>query len=188
MVRITTFSGLKNWLSEQNIDFMAWGQVSAKTPENLWNELEQGEIHLEAHPPLRVSHIVQVIIHQNDKILIEVGQELKNNQWRERNCPPGEKMKPREHFQDAAIRCLYEELGVSQQAVTILKALDEPRSTTRNSPSYPGLQTRYIIYTVEVKVAGLPQSNFCTDEISSNQTDPIRKHYWAWRNAEDVQI
>lgn len=182
MPQFTTITELKSWLAFQGVDITRWGCGVAKSVENLWSEIVEGETELQEAPPLRLVRVVQVMIGRDDKILVEVGQEFGDNQQRLRGFPPAEKVKPQETIQEAAFRCLREELQVEANRVELVKVL-EPEQISQDSPSYPGLPTRYLTYRVEVKVTGLPEEEFWTQESIHADGDPITNHHWRW----DVQ-
>lgn len=182
MSNFATISELKSWLTSHGIDTTRWGCGVAKSVENLLSEIVAGETELLEEPPLRLVRVVRVMIGRDDKILVEAGQEFGDNQQRLRGLPPAEKVKPQETIQEAAFRCLREELQVEASRVELV-SVSEPQQTSQESPSYPGLPTRYLTYRVEVKVTGLPEGEFWTQESLHADGDPITNHHWRW----DVQ-
>lgn len=177
---LKTIHQLNEWLNSQDINTAAWGLGEAKTVENLWAEIVEGETQLQDNPPLRVVQIVNVIIRRGDYLLVEAAQEFGDHQQRRRDLPPAEKLKPGENPVDGAIRCLQEELQVGPAYVEVLAAPPEAESVIRESPSYPGLPTQYRLYRVEVKVTGLPEADFSTSESPHDDGDPVRSHHWRW--------
>ena len=172
---------LEDWLDKANIDTSLWGEGNAKTVGHLWVELLEGEAHLQANPPLRLVDVVQIIIRRGKQILLEMEQELENGQVRFRNQPPSEKIKAGENFTDAALRCLYEELGVVETAVTFHHDSYAKVESETDSLSYPGLKTRYTFHMIEAKVAGLPDEDFWRDNAAFDAGDPVKRHHWTWR-------
>lgn len=61
-------------------------------------------------------------------------------------------MKSGESCIDAAIRGLGEELRIDEPHIKIVRCSKEPIIVFGNSYSYPGLQTKYVIYQVEAVV------------------------------------
>lgn len=183
MPQITTITELKAWLTSHGIDTTDWGCGVAKSVENLWSEIVAGETELLEELPLRLVRVVRVMIGRDDKILVEAGQEFGDNQQRLRGFPPAEKVKPQETIQAAAFRCLREELQVEASRVELV-SVSEPEQTSHESPSYPGLPTRYLTYRVEVKVTGLPEGEFWTQESLHADGDPITNHHWRWQAQE----
>ncbi len=179
---------LKRWLTAKGIDLSQWGQGPSKSVENLWDELVNGEMYLQDEPALRVVPVVQIIIRRGDYILIETIQEFADKRQRFRDHPPSEKMQPGESYLEAAKRCLREELGVTDQDIEILANTHQTKTQQRESPSYPGLRTQYLIHIVEANVAGLPETNFWTHEAEHNRTDVVKRHYWAWEAEADSKI
>ncbi|MFN0110252.1 MAG: NUDIX domain-containing protein [Blastocatellia bacterium] len=172
---------LNNWLTQREIDTSAWGIGVAKSVEDLWAEIVNGESLLESTPLLRVVQVVNVIIRKNDKVLIETEQQFNGNQTRNRDIPLSEKLKPGEDQIYAALRGIKEELQVGAEQVEILKHSEKPRAELTESPSFPGLQTKYLLHTVEVRIENLPDETFWTDEAPENDSDPVTRHQWQWK-------
>jgi hypothetical protein len=122
--------------------------------------------------------VAEVVIRRGDAVLIEVQQEFIDGRRRARLVPPSEKLKPREIPYAGALRCLREELGLLEADVTLGKA-PKVTETVADSPSYPGLSTRYRFYTFEATAGSLPDGDFYTDNTATD--DPIRRQRWEWR-------
>lgn len=176
-----TIQELQQWLEARDVPLSQWGVRDRKTIYDLWTELNRGETVLADDPPHRRLHVAQVIIRRGDDILIEVEQEFQRGGRRRRERPPAEKMRPGESVVEAAVRCLEEELGVTADDVNVLVETYRQVSHEGSSQSYPGLRSRWHFHRIEAEVAGLPSTNFVTEESDSNPTDPIRRHFWAWR-------
>lgn len=180
MLTFENINQLNEWLTSKGIDTTQWGQGDAKSVENLWAEIGQGESQLQDEPPLRVVRMVNLIIRDGPRILLEAEQEFGENQQRYRGHPPAEKIKPGESQVEAALRCLSEELQVTPDRVEILAWSEKPEQVRQESPSYPGLPTNYVRYEVEAKVAGLPSDPFWTTETGRDDGDPVKNHQWLW--------
>ncbi len=174
---------LQQWLHAVNIDTSFWGGGSAKTIENLWDELVSGEIAIQENPPLRLVNVVQILIRKGKQLLLEAEQELGNGQRRFRNQPPSEKMKPGENYTTAALRCLKEELGIAAQHVTFLSGSHQQATRESDSLSYPGLKTRYTFHIIQAQVEGLPEDDFWRENRAYGDGDPVRRHRWRWQYA-----
>ena len=183
-----SLKALVAWLTVAGVDISQWGYGSAKSIENLWDELACGEMYLQNNPLLRVVPVVQVIIRRGDKLLIEAEQQFADQRKRYRNHPPSEKMKPGENHLDTAIRCLREELGVEAEDIEFILASYRQAKKELESPSYPGLWTSYIFHIIEAKVSGLPDTDFWTNEADENLRDVVKKHHWIWQDADDSHI
>ena len=81
---------------------------------------------------------------------------------------------------DAALRGVAEELGVNVAAVQLVQGVTVPTITEMDSPSYPGLRTRYLLYPVVMQVDGLPDGEFWTGKESINTPDFVARYRWAW--------
>jgi hypothetical protein len=179
---------LQLWLQNQGIDLSKWDCGSAKSIQNLLTELATGDCLIQLNPPLRVIHVVQVLIFRENSILVELEQEMNDLRKRKRNLPPSEKMKIGENCFDAAVRCLEEELSVSRKNITILIKEYKPFIRYRTSRSYPGLRSKYYVYRVKVEVDGLPHENFWSEEKTDEVNhDVIRRHYWGWKYLKNIK-
>ncbi|MGB8648654.1 MAG: NUDIX hydrolase [Anaerolineae bacterium] len=177
MLVIDTVEQLRAWLAAQGIDLRRWGAGHAKSVEDLWLELTEGESTLQDDPPMRMTRLVSVLIRQEDRTLVEARQTLRDERERPRSLPPSEKLKRDEPPLDAARRCLREELGIRAAEVQLVET--ELTRLPQDSTSYPGLATRYIVYWVEAHVGGLPETDFSTPETSPTG-DQVRDHHWIW--------
>ena len=181
--RLNNLKTLEQWLAQRGIDTSDWGTTGAKSVINLWHELLEGDVVLQDNPPLRVVHVVQIIVRQQGRILIEAMQEFGDGSRRYRNQPPSEKMKIDESHVDAALRCLHEELGVEETDVSFNQSSYKQMQAQADSPSYPGLPTQYTFHLIEAAVAGIPDSDFWHDNETYGEGDPVKRHYWVWQPA-----
>jgi NUDIX domain len=172
---------LRSWLASKEIPVDRWGIGQAKQVEDLWSELRTGESVLTDLPPRRRVALVSVVVRRGDAILTEVAQLLATGGTRTRRLPPSEKMYPGEDAETAAYRCAWEELGVPRQSCRIVPGRHTEASRVRESPSYPGLVTRYRMNQVEMAIPDLPDTAFCTAESDRNQDATVKIHYWDWR-------
>ncbi|KAK9050474.1 hypothetical protein SSX86_030556 [Deinandra increscens subsp. villosa] len=191
-----TPQSLSDWLRPRlpSDSFAAWGsKPGTKNIHNLWLEIYEGETSLaDSTPPVRTLEVVVVRIrdHQN-RILIESHQELSNGVVRDRSRPLSEKMKPGETVEEAVLRAVKEELGsiLREDDVTVEIVPDSYSSRVEEkvSVSYPGLPGCYILHTLDARVNGLPDSEFCTEEDQSGEVLDeseeavlCKRHYWKW--------
>ncbi|KAG8381596.1 hypothetical protein BUALT_Bualt06G0137900 [Buddleja alternifolia] len=213
-----TPQSLSDWLKPRLAadSFGSWGvKPGTKNVHNLWLEIAEGETLLaDSIPPVRTVEVVIVRIIRNDgKVLIESHQELSNGVVRNRRRPLSEKMKPGESVEAAVYRAVKEELG-SLVKIESLRNLDDeicnnvsgnvmilPGSYTKKveervSASYPGLPACYVLHTVDAEVEGLPEGEFCTEEIEeygdfserglADCAVSCKRHYWKWVDSESV--
>jgi NUDIX domain len=186
--QLLSINGLEAWLGKHGISYDGWGRSNSKKLRHLWQELEAGEVQLRDNPPLRVVDVVQIIIRQGEKILIEAEQEFFNGQRRFRNQPPSEKIKPGESVMDAARRCLLEELGVSPENIVLNPDSHREHQTNTNSISYPGLPSQYNFHLLEAAVSGLPQDDFWRENKAGGEIDPVKRHRWVWQPMDSIKF
>ncbi len=174
---------LEKWLVENGIDTSRWGIIrGTKSVANLWDEFVNGDIQLLDDPPRRSVHVVEVRIQKGQYVLQELEQEFGNGERRARNRLPSEKMKPSEDCMIAALRCLKEEIGVEEKDVSFVGPVcEQVRKLINDSPSYPGLSTKYTFHTVTVEVNGLPDTDFWRPNAAYGFGDPVKRHHWAWK-------
>lgn len=172
---------LRAWLSARNIDTTLWNTGNSKSVSHLWNELENGDTVLQDRPALRLVEVVQIRIRAHESFLVEAIQEFEDGRRRTRNQLPSEKIKPGETYQEAALRCLREELHISAKNVQLISESYEKTGLEIDAKSYPGLLTRYTIHHIEAAVSGLPDGDFWRENRSFQKGDPIRRHLWVWR-------
>ncbi len=178
-----TATDLAAWLQDSGIDTSRWGAGTSKTAVDLWQEMQQGESTIQGLPPERVVRVVQIIIQQADKVLIESEQVFHDSRRRHRKLPPSDKIQAGETPEDAVFRCLREELGVAPDQVSSLSKSGQ-KQIKRDSPSYPGLVTRYEFIIFDTAVSGLPLEDFWHENTADATIDPVRRHHWAWVSRE----
>ncbi|VAW39767.1 hypothetical protein MNBD_CHLOROFLEXI01-1027 [hydrothermal vent metagenome] len=188
MNQFVNIDELATWLNKHGVRYDEWEQKSSKSLDNLWQELEAGEVCLEDNPPLRVVDVVQIVIRQGEQILVEAEQEFFNGQRRFRNQPPAEKIKPGETVFDAARRCLQEEIGVPPEDVVLNPDSHQEYQSNTNSISYPGLPSQYNFHLLEAAVSGLPNDDFWHENSADGKIDPVKRHRWGWRPSESIKL
>jgi hypothetical protein len=124
-----------------------YGVGKAKSFDRLMEEIKSGETQIifENHQPVRLIQVARVYVFHKERQLVESKQTIKGqgDRFRNLNCV-SEKFKLSESALDAACRGIEEELGlyVKNSDLVILGK----KSEERESPSYPGLVTRYDFY------------------------------------------
>lgn len=114
-------------------------------------------------------------------------------------------MKPNEEPESAVHRAVREELGsilkgsVNESIVRIVPGSYRNRVEERNSASYPGLPACYVLHSVDAVVEGLPDGEFCTEELGEEYGDldetkavadeavSVKKHFWKWVSADSIE-
>lgn len=184
MARFESPEALSKWLESGGIDTSSWGRDGRKAVADLWIELQEGDAALSGPPPLRSVTVVEVQVTRDGQQLIELAQELTGGQKRRRLRPPSEKVKAGESAIDAAARCLQEEVGLAAAEYTVAQVPLRISESAADSPSYPGLLTRYTVVTVSVTAAGLPAEPFWVDNSAAGHGDPVLRHRWGWRQPD----
>ncbi len=128
----------------------SWGKGVAKSVDDLFLEIQEGESSLEAldipHAlvrHVRVACIDVVIKNRNDLyMLVEDSQVFTDGRKRSRKLETSvsEKLDPGEDSHDGASRALKEELGFAT-GYALYKVREE--TETIDSPSYPGLTAKF---------------------------------------------
>jgi hypothetical protein len=176
-----TVERLANLLSEGGIDISTWGTGGAKTVAHLYNEICEGESQMTFSPEgitrsVRVAWLdVLYCDEQGDVYLLaEDRQEYKDGRTRVRELDAslGEKMKPGEDPNDAAVRALEEELGIkSYQSLYIIGH----KQTTHTPDSYPGLESSYETHSF---VATIDSTSYNPEGYIEIQSD--KTNYYTW--------
>lgn len=198
--------GLSNWMEDRLSSSVVsqWGIApGSKRMANLWNELTSGECYLEdSRPPKRVLNVARVKIkNEKGEVLVEAYQEMSDGRRRERNRPLSEKIKQGEAAEEACLRGVLEELGAelgSRQRVMMDSESYTKEEEERDSISYPGLNTRFIIHSMEARIPQLPTGEFSTfegeseDEIDGDgsalqRAVGVKRHFWKWVPESEVQ-
>lgn len=169
---------LAAWLQHHQIDTRHWGTGNAKSVADLWREVQAGESHFEDGHALRRVHVASLVVIQDDKQLIEALQVFHDGRKRVSDRAPSEKLKLGETAQAAARRCLWEEIGCSEENVVSPPILIRTEEQLLDSPSYPGLTSRFKLHLVRCAVRGLPAEEFVTRNRA--QDDPVASLHWRW--------
>ena len=183
-----TLEDLRLWLNKNKIDTHMWNKGEAKSVEDLWQEVVNKKCYLGGTSPLRYITAVQLVVVQQDKVLLEEKQSLRDARVRIRNRLPAEKLQPDEDPFAAASRCLAEELPLLDKRNTLI-----PEQQTRlrlelvDSESYPGLTTLYKLYRVRVHVQRLPNHRFTSLETGHQRSSPVVDHSWCWTSWSQAQ-
>jgi hypothetical protein len=126
-----------------------YGNGQAKSFQSLLDEISNGESQIiwEGNKPIRVLKVcrVKVICLDKELTLYEDRQEFADSRIRQRGFDYlSEKMGVGENPMTASERALKEELGMSEEAIKLTPIhTDGIDSSELESPSYPGLTTRY---------------------------------------------
>lgn len=210
-----SLEGLATWMEDRlpagREAVSLWGQKpGTKRLANLWTELLEGETVLEdLRPPRRRVQVVSVkIVNARGQRLLESHQEMASGDVRWRNRFLSEKMRPGESVLEACRRGVLEELGPelgSEESVVLDPSSHVCEEEERESCSYPGLLTRYVLHTVQASGVKLSEDEFVTLEeehfsgdalggkggngAAANEQEEglalgVRKHFWVWRSEE----
>jgi hypothetical protein len=120
------------------------------------------------HPPL--------LCHASTAPIGGVARAVASGKMRKRAALlPSEKLMAGEDIFAGAIRCIHEELCVSDPArIDLVKPSHVEWVEVVDSPSFPSLTTQYRLHQVDVFIKGLPQTAFETEEAGG------KAHRWQW--------
>ncbi len=160
-----------------------YGKGKAKDFASLQQEIDKGETQIiwENDHPIRLIKVcrVKVISLEKELRLFEDRQEFADGRVRQRGIDGlAEKFLPAEKPEDAATRALKEELKLSEEAIALTPIhFDGTDSEEKESPSYPGLVTRYEFHDF---LAYFP-IEFWQEEFVEGSDYDIKKTYFVWR-------
>jgi len=177
--------GLKSYLSSRNVPLDSWGKGSAKTPEHLLKEINEGETVLveRGNEVLRQVKVASIkVLYEKDGevyVLAEDRQEFNDGRVRKRTKPKGslsEKFKSYEEPNVAAKRAIREELGITSDVKLVKSAEVEE---VEESQSFPGLKTLYNLHRYN---AELTDDQYNPAGYVEEQED--KKTYFVWKNPD----
>ncbi len=179
-------SALGKQLIDAGIDISSWGTGRAKTLVHLQNEIESGEIILVTGKNGELLRKVAIggadIYYQSPNgkkyHLKEDRQVFKDGRERRRNLEQAvsEKMKLGEDPRIAIIRGIQEELGIRGEINLVATGTDKQKIT---SPSYPGLESQYILHKFRVV---LTEEQFNSEGYREDQSD--KSTYFVWKEVK----
>ncbi len=203
-------ASLCEWLDANGVDANAFGVNGAKSLTDLAIEVERGETTLAlddvTNAPRRDVRVLRLLVTDETsrpgQILVEARQEWESGRVRYRNTPLSEKLLGDEDWRDAVRRAVDEELGGAIDATQFSLKVDEGSvrrsEVDRESLSYPGLSSRYAMFTVTCEVKGLPEpttpvegSTMEGGELGFTSVEDTPsgwlKATWAWRRREEYE-
>lgn len=177
---------LKKQLADADIDTSSWGTGQAKTLAHPQKEIESGETVFTIGETGKLLRRVVVggadVYYQSpdgkkyrpkeDRQVFKDGRERR----RDLGQAVSEKMKPDEDPKDAMIRGVQEELGISGETTLTETGTDVQRVT---SPSYPGLESEYILHKFQTILA---DEQFDPEGYVEEQSD--KNTYFVWEEVE----
>ena len=202
-------ASLREWLDANGVDANAFGVNGAKSLADLAIEVERGETTLAlddvTNAPRRDVRVLRLLVTDETwpgQVLVEARQEWESGRVRYRNTPLSEKLLGNEDWRDAVRRAVDEELGGAIDATQFSLKVDESSvrrtEVDRESLSYPGLSSRYAMFTVTCEVKGLPEpttpvegSSVVEGELGFTSVEDTPsgwlKATWAWRRREEYE-
>ena len=162
IVGILSADHLGSILQMTNIDTLTWGTGKAKSVQDLYGEIQEGETVLvsEGGELRRQVSVATVDVFYTDSSgkklkLVEVKQVWHDGSGRERSRDMkqsvSEKLKVGENPLIAIVRGLQEELGINVPSEAIVALM--PTESNELSPSYPGLQCQYKFSHFETSIS-----------------------------------
>lgn len=177
--------GLLSILIPARLPLEKWCIGKAKTVDHLLEEINGGETELivVGDKLLRTVRVVALTVtyhdDQNKLVLVEEKQVFRNGRERIRNLESslGEKMTVGELPEQAARRALAEELQITgDENEFTFDFMGENFKGPEESPSYPGLNTRYQFFAFSVD---LPPRMFKPEGYIEEQDD--KTTYFVWK-------
>jgi len=175
---LMTVAVIGQMLRSHNIDTAQFGRGEAKTLEHLAAEVQSGtaRLMLDATGHKKLVRVVDVVLirlyeqtMEQEKILIETGEQYPDGRRREIPRLPGTKKNPHETLRESAARLLRELTGFVEGTVDFYFDEKEVYEEETESPTYPGVRTVYrkeiiegIVSTNDSKLIsriGLPLGN-----------------------------
>ena len=176
-IEFGSYEELNRWL-QRLPEYEQWGVGKAKSSRDLWAELQAGETQLTACGRRRVRVVTGWIRRSTDdeRILLELSQELGDGRIRSRKRPMGEKIQGQETPLRTLYRGLEEELQLDASSIELLHREPYHHVEERTSNSYPGLSSIYDLYRYEILCRKLPEDDFTVVESCGS-----RSATWGWR-------
>ena len=164
-MNISSVEELQDYLCGFGVPIDEWGQGKAKTVEDLFSEIRDGEAILseEEGQPIRQINVVGVNVYSSfggiRRHLREKEQRFADGRTRVRklDASMGEKMLPGETWEQACGRAIREELK-QPGAAQFTNYRFAPK--TGSMGSYPGLTTVYNLHIADYE---MPDDLFCPD-------------------------
>ena len=176
-IQFESHDELDAWL-QRLPEYAQWGVGKAKSSEDLWAELQAGETQLTVCGKRHVRVVTGWIRRsaEDQRILLELSQQLGDGRTRSRKRPMGEKIQGEETPLKTLYRGLQEELQLTATEIEFLKSDPYHHVEERTSNSYPGLRSIYDLYRYEVLCRTLPDHDFTVVESCGS-----RSATWGWR-------
>ncbi len=175
-------------LQNSGIDTDLYSVGNAKTVEQLHEEILSGETNIindDKQLIREVETLFLIIKGYDSKILREKWVKYGNKPKVPRLSPLAEKMMLGEsdNIPKVILRAINEKLSLLKIKLNINIQLNTMKKCIydKNSDSYPGLKTKYIVYIIQVKIDNLPNTKFKTREYLKNKSTEIRlTTAWEW--------
>ncbi|AFZ11532.1 hypothetical protein Cri9333_0586 [Crinalium epipsammum PCC 9333] len=162
-----------------------YGKGQAKDYSSLLQEIEKKESQIiwDNNRPIRLIKVCRVRVICGDQELYEDRQVFSDGRVRKRGIRGlAEKLFKDEKEEIAAKRALKEELGLSDEASTLVSIhFNGIDNEEKESPSYPGLKTRYLFWDF---IAYLPVQ-YWQEEFVEGCEDDVKQTYFVWRKIAD---
>lgn len=153
-----------------------YGIGQAKSFDRLVEEIKTGETQIifENNQPIRLIQVARVYVFCKGQQLVESKQTIKGQGDRVRNLDcVSEKFFLAESAFDAACRGIEEELGLSTRGTDLLSL--GKKTEERESPSYPGLKTRYDFFDFKWD---MPERHYCPEGYVADEGDCVTFFNW----------
>ena len=159
-------------------------KMSPEIGFKLFNELRLNGTQLQdwgGGKLVRLVHVVRCLIRRGNEILVERRSDSTVRMLSKKFDPVTENV-----LEIARIACT-KELGETVQVRRASLRDRKPQTEIHSSsPTYPGLATKYLLYTVEVVLEGLLED---VDNFETRETRPVEKiHHWQWLASDSHKV
>ena len=159
-------------------------RMNPDTGLKLFNELRMNGTQLQDWGNgklVRLVHVVRCLIRRGNEVLVERRQDSTIRMLSKKFDPVTENV-----LEIARIACK-KELGETVQVRGATLRDRKPQTEIHSSsPSYPGLTTKYLLYTVEVVLDGFIGDSAKNFETVERPTDKV--HHWEWLSEGSANV
>ena len=194
---------MKRMLARAGLPIETWGEGPTKTPENLWQEIVDGETILMSPLTKEKEEEYGEIIRLTSVLAVDVFTEIEGELFHLREdrqvfkdgrgerrrdylmTSLGEKIKHNEDRDEAVLRAVQEELGLLEEAIaSVTPPKDKDEVIWRKTETYPELPSRFNSYQYEIHVK--PEAVNLEQGYMEDQ--PEKQIYFVWDKVDTATL